>query len=748
MTKIPGYFAPVQRYTQDVKIKEAFMRTVNIRLTDTSVAFTNGKIAGRVGEHNATELAIVLPDSMITGIDYHTITFETGGGAITSAIITDDDTQSVYRSDSTIYCPLWQELTVSSGLSFTVEAYAIVDDEPVLITKSPLVSGLSFDLAVGEGEVADTAGHSIASSVRKLEEKAHSHSNKALLDSYSLEEHSHDNKTLLDSYTLEEHSHENKELLDTYSQTEQALSNAVSKAHSHDNLDALNEIIQAHDGAKADKVESPASDALAGLDSSGNLTDSGYTPDSFMHKLTLQGNGGFYESTAFDSVTQPGIYAVEYTDSQSNLTKYYTAEIRSSEGETVQYVGNTETLRRRSRTDGAWSNWRLSKFVRQFSANIPIEGHVPIYAAPLQDCNDAIIDSGRSIFDMVTREQGKDLSTNDFTDSLKMKLDSAEMCAQENRIESIKMNSSPLAVQSKAVDIPVHFITADTLADLPAGLPRGAAAYVRNDGNQLTFGQYQSLVCADDISLLQLPLSDAPTLSSVPSAQVDGTEDHIRYEVFRDDSGTPVAKVVIQSGGTLYACMNRAFTYMGTAYTKGWYCAQDGVDVAMVSPPVISDFSVVSIIYGDDEYTAVDTLPGGAESGIAYLSCIVNTDENLMKQGGRYISDGSSWALQDDKRKIHQYAGIFRPGCRYSYATGEDLAIVLPSAEDTDGSEDSTVLLYLNCTAETDVSFPASTLFYSGTIPSVIVGSNLIIMDYNAAAGTWCVGVLNAEVAS
>lgn len=83
----------------------------------------------------------------------------------------------------------------------------------------------------------------------------HTHSNKALLDTYSQSEtdladavskkHSHSNKALLDTYTQTEtdiadavskkHAHSNKALLDTYTQTETDLADAVSKKHSHSN---------------------------------------------------------------------------------------------------------------------------------------------------------------------------------------------------------------------------------------------------------------------------------------------------------------------------------------------------------------------------------------------------------------------------------------------------------------------------------------------------------------------------------
>ena len=54
----------------------------------------------------------------------------------------------------------------------------------------------------------------------------------------------------------------------------------------------------------------------------------------------------------------------------------------------------------------------------------------------------------------VDKEDGKGLSTNDFDAAAKGKLDGIEAGAQVNKIESIKVNGSPLSISAKAVEIP------------------------------------------------------------------------------------------------------------------------------------------------------------------------------------------------------------------------------------------------------------------------------------------------------
>ena len=60
-----------------------------------------------------------------------------------------------------------------------------------------------------------------------------------------------------------------------------------------------------------------------------------------------------------------------------------------------------------------------------------------------------------AIADKVDKEEGKGLSTNDFTDSLMAKLEGIESGAQANVIEKISVGGSLLDIVNKTVDIPV-----------------------------------------------------------------------------------------------------------------------------------------------------------------------------------------------------------------------------------------------------------------------------------------------------
>ena len=65
----------------------------------------------------------------------------------------------------------------------------------------------------------------------------------------------------------------------------------------------------------------------------------------------------------------------------------------------------------------------------------------------------------------VDKEEGKGLSSNDFTDAEKEKLESVESGAQENVIEVVKRNGSAITVTDKTVDILVPTKTSDLTND-------------------------------------------------------------------------------------------------------------------------------------------------------------------------------------------------------------------------------------------------------------------------------------------
>lgn len=120
----------------------------------------------------------------------------------------------------------------------------------------------------------------IAAKVNGASGEAHTHPNKALLDTYTQTEedladavskkHEHSNKALLDTYNQtnaditdaieKKHEHSNYELLESYTQTNANLTDAVAKKHRHENM-ALLETYTQEDIDIADAVDKKHSHA-------------------------------------------------------------------------------------------------------------------------------------------------------------------------------------------------------------------------------------------------------------------------------------------------------------------------------------------------------------------------------------------------------------------------------------------------------------------------------------------------------
>jgi len=142
-----------------------------------------------------------------------------------------------------------------------------------------------------------------------LEDEAHTHSNKELLDTYEQTEsdladavakkHAHSNKALLDTYNQtndnlsdavsKKHTHDNKSLLDTYTQTESNLADAVSKKHSHSNKSVLDKFGESggkptYDGSTisgaVDSVNGQTGTVVLSASDVNALPDSTTIPDS------------------------------------------------------------------------------------------------------------------------------------------------------------------------------------------------------------------------------------------------------------------------------------------------------------------------------------------------------------------------------------------------------------------------------------------------------------------------------------
>lgn len=215
------------------------------------------------------------------------------------------------------------------------------------------------------------------SSIAELDEMAHTHANKGLLDTYTqtnadiadaiAKKHSHSNKGLLDTYdqtnsnitdaVAKKHSHDNKGLLDTYNQTNANLTDAVSKKHSHTNLSALESVPSGGVVTTLgnDNTTVPTSKAVADalsiaghgdmLKSSYDTTNTGNKVDTARNAEKLGGQLPSYYAKASDIPTGGGDMLKANYDPNNTGNKVATAQnAEKLNGQAASYYAAASSL--------------------------------------------------------------------------------------------------------------------------------------------------------------------------------------------------------------------------------------------------------------------------------------------------------------------------------------------------------------------------------------------------------------------
>ena len=163
------------------------MRQIEIDLT-AEKARPPAQPVGYVGEHNATELLITIPNGMVDASDYQVVVFQSGPLIFRSRrIYPDSDRNGAYREGNYIHCLLDRHLTEEQRLGLQVEAYKLGENgEPVLVGKTAFIPRLTL-MASPQGRpgfgfdggfddisraIADTHRHDNAIPISKLTEDA------------------------------------------------------------------------------------------------------------------------------------------------------------------------------------------------------------------------------------------------------------------------------------------------------------------------------------------------------------------------------------------------------------------------------------------------------------------------------------------------------------------------------------------------------------------------------------------------
>ena len=152
----------------------------------------------------------------------------------------------------------------------------------------------------------------------------------------------------------------------------------------------------------------------------------------------------------------------------------------------------------------------------------------------------------------VDKVEGKELSTNDFTDALKDKLDGVEAGAEANKINVIKRNGVTLPITNKTVDIAVPTKTSDLTNDSHFA----TTTYV-DAADQNLQEQIDAISAASDV------VDIVGTYADLQNYDTSSLGENDIIKVLTDES----------RGGatTYYRWSNNTFTYVGSEgpyYTK------------------------------------------------------------------------------------------------------------------------------------------------------------------------------------
>ena len=146
------------------------MRTVKIDYSSANPKVSyDGSAIGIQGEHRASELVIIPPPDMPSGLSYR-LAFDPGGQS---------DTLSL--TDGELRYELPQSITRHEVVSMNIEGYEGADR----IYKSVMVE-LYFNEAVDTDNPVDADGHSIGAEVAENTAARHTHDNKTVLDKLSV----------------------------------------------------------------------------------------------------------------------------------------------------------------------------------------------------------------------------------------------------------------------------------------------------------------------------------------------------------------------------------------------------------------------------------------------------------------------------------------------------------------------------------------------------------------------------------
>ena len=263
----------------------------------------------------------------------------------------------------------------------------------------------------------------------------------------------------------------------------------------------------------------------------------------------------------------------------------------------------------------------------------------------------------------VDKEEGKKLTSNDFTNQYKAKLDSVQENAQINVIEEIRVNNVPLTITGKAVNISLNLSNYVTQSELTSEL--SGKEDVANKINSLTSAathiQYASAKATFDFVNEKLSnvykYQGSRTIAQLNALVVDASMNGFVYNVTNDGTLTN-GNVAVNAGDNVSIVWNEqtqtfswdklasTFTVdLSNYYTKPETNTLLNTKVDKVTGMGLShnDFTDAYKTKLDNDYTAaeIDALLDEKQDTLTFDNTPTENSNNPVKSGGVYavISD-------------------------------------------------------------------------------------------------------------
>ena len=226
--------------------------------------------------------------------------------------------------------------------------------------------------------------------------------------------------------------------------------------------------------------------------------------------------------------------------------------------------------------------------------------------------------------------------------------------------------------------------------------------------------------------------NNEPVASLVSDTVINGyAESEIRLRYVTDYvTRMPIPTLRVNVGGAIYTNYSALYHDLRGDFAAGWYDENDDPCDA----PTLTNLSFDKLIVGiGEDITDLTDLSGEALCALQTLSRMVN------------VSTAAMGTLGLAENGVQRLTNAPVAGRTYYYETANSFSLPLPTISWM--HDDLDLAIYLVCSSDIDVTFPAGTRFIGGA-PNTDTGTHKLIAFCPKDENTWAVGGLDVEAAS